>query len=202
MNRHLRRLSWFGAFSGLAIPGYSTFFQKLVPPLFPEIGLITACLGAATVFIVYSRRPRKQSGAQQRRLTTRGTVLLASSVLLLAAFLLTLRAWTVQDPQQGTTYQIGYRTAEWTLTTAGLTDLKNKPSATPEDLMLMEAAFYPGGPAKIWVSWSIYTAGLLVLLFYLLGFILWAAAFATLAVVARPGELDAQATPESAPQSA
>ena len=182
MTRHVRFLSWFGAFTGLAIPSYGTFFKKLVPPLFPEIGWITAGLGAATVFAVYALRPSGHSAAQRRRLTKHGVSFVAFSVLLLTTFLVTLRAWTVRHPRVEAIYQIGFRTAPWSLTPAGQLDLRHLPSATPEDLMLMEAAYQNDGPAKIWTSWSIYSAGVITLLLYLVGFVTWSAGFALFAV--------------------
>ena len=182
MKRYLRRLSWFATFSGLVIPGYSTFFKKLVPPLFPEIGWITAGLAAATVFAVYSLRPPGQSPTRRRKLAKRGVALVATSVILLVAFLITLRAWTVKHPRNDTVYQIGFRTASWSLTVAGKRDLHHRPAATPEELMFMEAAFHSAGPAKIWVSWSIYLAGFIILVLYLFGFVSWSAGFATFAV--------------------
>ena len=182
MTRHLRMLSWFGSFTGMAIPGYGTFFRKLVPPLFPEIGWITAGLGAATVFAVYSLRPRGVSTPRRKRLTRRGVLLIAISVVLLIAFLVALRAWTVRHPRGEATYQIGFRTANWSLTPAGQDDLKHLPSATPEELMLLEAAYHDGGPTKIWRSWSIYLTGSITLVLYLFGFVTWSAAFSTFAI--------------------
>jgi hypothetical protein len=204
LKRHLRLLSWFATFSGLAIPGYSTFFRKLVPPLFPEVGWITAGVGAATVFAVYSLRPRGRQTHHTRRLTKRGVVLVATSVVLLAGFLIALRAWTVRHPRGEAIYQIGFRTAPWSLTAAGQTDLEHLPSATPEDLMLMEAAYGDGGAAKIWKSWSIYTAGAVTLFLYLFGFITWSAGFSTFAIAMeqQPATPTRNQTAQNAPRTA
>ena len=182
VSKALRLLSWFGAFSGVAIPGYSTFFRNMVPPLFPEIGWITAGLGAATVFAVYSLRPRANTTSGRKRLVRRGLFLIGTSLLLLIAFLVSLRALTVRHPRGIALYQTGFRTARWSLTEAGQKDLDHLPSATPEDLMFMEAAFSTSGPTKIWRAWSIYAAGLILLAFYLGGFVGWTSGFTTLAV--------------------
>jgi amino acid transporter len=173
MSQLTKSLSWFAGFTGAAVPAFSSFFQKLIPPDYPWIGYLIAGIAAATLAGVAAASPKTAS---------RGLWFIGASVVVLIAYLTALNLWTVPDLQgKDVRYQIGFRTATWSLTNAGRLDLEKQPAATPEDLMLTEAAYHPGGPTIIWSAWSIVATGLLSLVLYLAGFVLWTAGFAVLA---------------------
>jgi hypothetical protein len=174
-------LSWAGAAVGAVVPCVDVFVKKLVPPLFPEFGYLTGAAAAIVIGTVTLRYSR----ASLKTLTARAFTLVIVALVVLASHLFCLRAWTLQHPlYPEVRYQIGFRTALWSLTPAGVLDVHAKPNATPEDLMQMEGAYTETneGPFRIWKTGSIYTAAAILLSLYLAGFVAWSAGFTYLAV--------------------
>jgi len=94
---------------------------------------------------------------------------------------LLLRYCTVLEPQSyKERFQVGFWKCDRSLTEVGLHLKRNIPSATLVDWMLIEGAFRPGGPEIIWNPWSIINAGILALLTYMAGFVLWTTGFSLL----------------------
>ena len=92
-----------------------------------------------------------------------------------------LQYCSIIDTQTQERFQVGFWKCDWSLTQVGLKLKQENLSDTPQVWVLIEAAFQPGGPEKIWKPWSIISAGILMLITYMAGFVLWTAGFSLLA---------------------
>jgi hypothetical protein len=181
MNKVIESLKWFGAGTGAIVPAWD-FFKSEVPPSFPEIGILMVPLAAAIALImsIYG------SGEARNRIAlkssvVRGATCIAISLVLLISYRVFLDNWTVLDPQSfRTRYQIGFGESGWSLTAVGLATKAALGTSTPGKLMLANRGFAPSGPAQIWKQWTIDMAGVVLILLYLVGFILWTSGFALL----------------------
>ena len=70
---------------------------------------------------------------------------------------------------------------EWSLTDAGKDWLRTNPTITVTQMVRNEAAFDQDRLTILWKTWSIYTAGSLLILLYFLAFTCWTTGFALLA---------------------
>jgi hypothetical protein len=78
-------------------------------------------------------------------------------------------------------YQVGFWTFDWSLNKDGR-DLKAaRPGVTPYELMDYGVAFSDDGPSKLWELWTIYAAGLTMVVVFLLSFVLWVFGWSLLA---------------------
>src|SRR5436305_9386084 len=150
-NKFQAALGWFASATGAAVPAWG-FFKNVVPPIFPVIGLILAPVSAAIIYVI-----AVQSVRSMRKLIRRGVLFLICGILFIFAYAIVLPQWTVLEPQERRSrFQVGFGLADWSLTTrVGLPDKQKNPDATPETLMMIETAFSPQGPEKIWKAWSI-----------------------------------------------
>jgi hypothetical protein len=104
------------------------------------------------------------------------------SVVLLVAYVLLLHYTTVQIPSgPGSRLQVGFGLQAWTLTEAGLSWIQSNPTITTVQMIKSEAAFSQDRLASLWKEWSIITAGLILIVVFLLAFLTWTAGFALLA---------------------
>jgi hypothetical protein len=175
-NKYQAALAWFASAAGAGVPAWS-FFTHYNPPIFPAVGLLLAPVSAALIVFAGAQR---RGGS--RKMLKGGMILVGVGFVLILAYGVALSQWTVFEPQHyQTRFQIGFGLADWSLTSVGLSDKKEIPAPTPEQLMMAEAAFSPEGAEKIWSAWSITSAGALLLAFYCLGFVLWTSGFAWLA---------------------
>jgi hypothetical protein len=171
--------TWVCGGLGIGLPGLS-FFTTYVPPLFPIISLITA-LPAAILLFVFALRsgPDRRRGGLPRD-ETRAAYFVAGGLTLVVLYLLLFLYTTIPSPT-GERLQIGFGLSPWSLTEAGQSWVKSQPTITVVEMVKREAAFEQDRLFILWKSWSIYLAGVLVFLFYLLGFISWTSGFAFLA---------------------
>lgn len=176
----LKSLKWFGAGALNIVPAFS-WFVSMSPPIFPQIGPITSALGLAITYTVYAYTPKPGVG-RLPQMVKMGFRYIIGATFLILIYLLFLRFCTVLDPQsEKVRFQIGFGKQNWSLTKVGLEYKKNFPEESPATWMMAEAAFSPGGPEKLWKSWSILLAGTLMIVIFLLAFGMWAAGFAFLA---------------------
>jgi hypothetical protein len=175
MNSKLQSsLAWFASATGTVVPAWG-FFKNWAPPLFPVIGILLAPMSAALIYFVSQQRT---AGSKLLRI---GMTLLGLGIVQIIAYVVLLPQWAVMDPAENHWYQVGFGLSDWSLTDVGRFDKARVPDATAGHLMLIEAAFSPDGPKKIWKPWSIAAAGTVLLLLFVGGFIFWTSGFACLA---------------------
>jgi hypothetical protein len=93
-------------------------------------------------------------------------------------YLALLQYCSVVDPQSDSTrYSIGFGRADWSLTETGRAYQHSHPAYTPEDMMLAEGAFRPGGAELLWTPKTIALAAGALLVTYIVGFVMWTAGF-------------------------
>jgi hypothetical protein len=107
--------------------------------------------------------------------------LVGVGVSLIFVYIIALPNWSVQIPGSDKHLQIGFGTANWSLTAIGKQDKQVIPDATPEKLLMAEAAFTHDGVIGVWTSWTVALAGSVLLLSYFCGFVAWTSGFACLA---------------------
>lgn len=174
-----RALKWFAAGSGVVVPA-SAYFAGNAPPLFPEIGIITAAMCSAIIYSVQTYRlPLDKTRRGLPKLVRNGVTVLMLSLVILVAYVLLLRWTTVLDPQSANRFQIGFGTARWSLTTLG--DRCIFRSRSIEECMLSQTAFTNEGPFIIWKPWTVYAAGTSLIVMHLIAFTFWTLAFSLLA---------------------
>jgi hypothetical protein len=177
MNNKLQSaLSWFGSATGVAVPALG-FFKDFAPPIFPAIGLILVPISSAIIYFVGANKSLRTNS----RLLKRSMWLVGVGVSLIFVYIIALPNWSVQIPGSDKHLQIGFGTANWSLTAIGKQDKRAIPDATPEKLLMAEAAFTHDGVIGVWASWTVALAGSVLLLSYFCGFVAWTSGFACLA---------------------
>jgi hypothetical protein len=181
-NNFKNTLMWFGAGFGTLVPGY-TFFTSYPPPIFPGISILTACLSAAIIVIAFAFNPQPPSREKHTNyMIRRASFLLLISFICLTIYVLLLRYCTVLEPQDySQRFQVGLWKYDWSLTEVGRSLKQNSPLSPIEDWMMKEGGFREGGPEIIWRTWSVITAGCLLLFSYMSGFTFWTIGFCLLA---------------------
>lgn len=107
---------------------------------------------------------------------------LGAAIFLLAAYVLLLQFTSVASPQGGVArYQIGFGTADWSLTERGRHWKEKDPNVTPLKILMNEASFSQELVGELWQTWTIYLAGSCLIVVYFVGFLLWTIGFAVLA---------------------
>jgi hypothetical protein len=166
-----------GALSG-GLPG-AAYFTHNAPPLFALTGVVSGGVGVGIFVYVFLVRP-------DLRVAAKGAIrVLISAVLLGAVYgvLLTLLSLTppTDSGSDGARVQIGFRTADLSLTADARKKRDQLDLRTPEDLMLAYGGFEPGTTYRIWKTWSIAAAGMLLIVLFVVTFVLWAYGLALLA---------------------
>lgn len=170
---------WIGAATGAGIPAAS-FFTTLTPPLFPSVSVLTTALSSAILLVAALWRPRSEARTHPiPKSAILGSRFLVIAVVLLIGYVLLLQFTTVTGPE-GTRYQIGFGTADWSLTDHGRQWKQSNPAVTAEQLLMYEG-LAQDRVSIIWAISSVYVSGSLVILLYFLGFICWTLGFALLA---------------------
>jgi hypothetical protein len=166
--------SWLGGISGAGLPALS-YFKDYAPPLFAGASVIITALAAAILLVA---TPRKAQPGSNKLVIT----YLSLALALLIAYALFLTFTTVVGPDNnGARYQIGFGRAQFSLTDVARGYLRDDPTLQPKDLMLYEKAFDQGRIPILWQTWSVYAAGLILIVVYFFGFIFWTIGFALLA---------------------
>lgn len=175
MNRILKDLKWIAAGSGTFIPAFS-YFTTYVPPLFPEIGIIIGAISGAILFSVL-----QNVNIKKLKFSLSPSIIICISIVLIVAYSVSLNYLTVIEPSKyKSRFQIGFGKFDWSLTEIGLSWKSSFPNETIENWMLNEAAFRPRGPEIIWKAWTIYIAGIYLIILYFLGFVFWTYGFCLL----------------------
>jgi hypothetical protein len=181
VNKITTGLKWFGAFSGAAVPAW-TFFLHVAPPLFPQISLILAAVAGAIVAIAAAYVPPVCRGsAGLPPMVRHAAALIGVALVLLIAYVVLWQEWTVasiNDPE--VRYQIGFGKVNWGLTTEGLKDKADPDLHLIQDWMSAHG-WSSNTPGIIWKEWTINTAGLILIVIFVCGFISWTTGFSLLA---------------------
>jgi hypothetical protein len=184
MNRFIANLSWFGVGGGALVPGF-LFFTSFSPPLFPGISIVISALATAIIFSVYSYKSKERNDKSRGlpKYVRIGILLLGIAIILIILYVITFQAWTILEPQKNEIrFQIGFGKAEWSLTEGIGKDLKKEfPYGPVTEWALNERAFDQERVELIWKPWTIYFAGVLLILIYFSSFILWTIGFALMA---------------------
>ncbi len=94
-------------------------------------------------------------------------------VAIMALYHIGLDRWTVVPPSPWPPERIqaGFDTRDWSLTPEARSFLEGEDAnmRTPEELMLAFGAFDKGETYLVWASWTIFAAGLLLIVFHVLG---------------------------------
>ncbi|MDH5415063.1 MAG: hypothetical protein OEW87_13085 [Flavobacteriaceae bacterium] len=167
---------------GVLVPGYA-FFTSYPPPLFPEISIVISALSILIIIAAFRYKPKQIAETYGLPLFVKiAIILIVAALVILVFYVIFLQNWTVLDPQSSEVrFQIGFGKCSCGLTEAGLMLKEKFPNETVRDWMLREAAFRSNGPNIIWKSCAINAAGIILILIYLLGFILWTSGFSLLA---------------------
>lgn len=174
---------------GVLIPGYY-YFTSYAPPLLNESSLLTAALAFATVIITYHYEPPQRYSRNNKLppLVKLAKNVLIVSVVLLIVYLVLLRICTTVDRRDNKRYQIGFYKYEWSLTDEGVDVKTLHPNETPQDWMMDDALFRPGGPNVIWKSETIILSGIIMIVIFMCTFVLWTFGWALLAKQKTIGE--------------
>jgi hypothetical protein len=143
------------------------------PPLMQWPAVLTYGTCGVITGLIYLTSARDGEPVDRRWLRTALVWLgVATTTLIVYGTLLTL--CTVVDPQtERVRFQIGFGLAGWSLTSEAQRLKEHAPSMTATQLMMAFGGFTPGGAARIWTAWSIYSAGILLIVLYLSSFISW-----------------------------
>jgi hypothetical protein len=167
-----------GRATGVGVPAVA-WFTSFPPPLFPSISIIIA--GLSVAILLLWNPGIDNSGQTQPNIVKKIKLCLISSILLLIIYILLWTFTTVTHPIAADTHlQIGFGLSDCTLTDTAKDWLNDKPTLTVIELIKLEAAFTQDRITILWQTWSVYVAGILCIVLYLLGFIFWAIGFAML----------------------
>jgi hypothetical protein len=177
----LKGLFLLAASLGSLLPGFA-FFLNLSPPFIPGTALVTA-LAAALVAIAFAwPRKRSTSDTVVKKEFLRAAAVIFASFFLAVSYISLYKFTTVVPPVPPPTVscQTGFGLSY--LTESARLFIKENPAlANPQDLMLAYAAFAGCRSDLIWESWSILTAGVVLITHFSAASLLWALGFAWLA---------------------
>jgi len=151
---------------GSLLPGY-TYFKSISPPLFEELGLLTAGI-AVVVLVMTFYRARKTSSAVRWIIT-------AVAVLVCYTAGLKYLTATAPAPREGRA-QIGWYKSDWSLTDKGMEMKAQYPDEPVIKWMMMVG--WNDAPEVLWTPASVLISGGLLVLLFFSGFVMWATGWA------------------------
>jgi hypothetical protein len=180
--------SWQGLVGsmGSIVPAL-TFFSSVTPPLLTGASVFSAALALAILLSVFQRATNSPKAKTNPRPLWWGAIgALALSVAILVLYLGLLKVCTATGAPEGGSphrFQIGFGKWENGLTQEGKAVRRASPSGAVEQWMLDDGLFSEDGPRVLWKTWTIYTAGTVLALSFVLVFCLWSAGWSLLAAV-------------------
>ncbi|MCD6013215.1 MAG: hypothetical protein K0Q79_3077 [Flavipsychrobacter sp.] len=150
---------------GVAIPGFSYFIQKS-PPLFPGIALIVSalCMGLLVHFV----KNRKTAS------TKRGWWLMVLAIACLVSYLLLFDYTTVTFAGNNTScLQIGFGLSDWSITDKARHIIASKLCGNAKEDILLCVSITRENVFVIWPRWSVYGAGILLMVLFTLSSLAW-----------------------------
>jgi hypothetical protein len=168
---------WFaGAFWGL-FPG-ATFLLEYAPPLWSPLGWLipVLCMG----LLAWSYHREKNAKARWGK----AMIFVLATAALITIYWIALQSWTVTPPppRDGERRQIGFGMAPWSLTPKSIEKIQDSPRrdppieiSSPNDVMNIFGLWGERGlPTEAWQAWSIFAAGMTLVLLYVAGCVCWA----------------------------
>ncbi|HJR06842.1 MAG TPA: hypothetical protein VJ842_06265 [Pyrinomonadaceae bacterium] len=173
-------LSGFKSISGLLvsvgtlIPAYA-YFTKYAPPLLEASSLLTAALAAATVIYAYYYKPAGEPDAHNvPSIIKLARNLLIISLALFIIYIILFRVCTVPVPREDNRrWQIGFNRYDWSLTEEGKSLKQAHPATSMPEFMLWGRVYDESRIEVYWKTWTIYLAGTLMIVLFILTFTLW-----------------------------
>ena len=157
---------------GCAIPGIM-YIEKLgLPPQFPWIAILVIPL---SIFFSYAEH---LPGNRFLRHCS-PIILITISVILIIGYTLLYNTTTISIDDKS--YQIGFGTANFSLTDEGMKIKNGNCPGNDKNSLLMCTGFLPERIPLIWKSWTVICTGLILLLLYILGPVIWTVAWYKLA---------------------
>lgn len=186
-----------GALAGLGVA--LAFVPSIIssePPFLPAAGFITSAVAGATIVVAYFYAPHPSRRRKRFPPLVRSAIkAFVAAVLFALLYFVVLTMTTVRGPGADASdyrYQTGFGKLDWSLTDEGRKVKIASPSASKFDWMADDALFYEHGPEVIWASWSINTAGVVLIALFMLAFALWTFGWSLLA---KQHAMDLCATP-------
>jgi hypothetical protein len=158
---------------GTLIPTYA-YFTKYAPPLLEAATLLTAALAAATVIYAYYYPSPEAVANHIPPLIKLGRNLLIISLGLFVIYLILFRVCTVPVPRQDSLrWQIGFDRYDWSLTENGKSLKQAHPDTSMREFLLWGRVYEEGRITVYWKDWTIYLAGSVMIVLFILTFTLW-----------------------------
>lgn len=174
-----------GVGAGTLLPAVGSF-TELAPPLFPMTGLLTAAAVIVVFFGYYQLRGRTR--VKSAALLRKSLVCMAIALLVFITYNIAFGFWTVQPPDgsDASIRQIGFGRAEWSLTNDARQLMSEPPEGldirTTGDLMLAFGVWGGiGQVTDVWTPPTVIAAGSILIALFVVSFLLWAYAWASLA---------------------
>jgi len=181
--KYLKAFAWMGQALGVSAPAIG-YFVAVAPPLLPRVGLLLPLVCGALAIIAFKHRSsgRGSPVAGESREVVAARRCLALALVAIVLYALLLQWCSVVDPQnERARFQIGFGMTDWSLTPLGLSLKSKYPLFTARDMLLAVAGFHDGGAELLWKVWTVYLAGLLLIVSYLVAFVFWVLGFGFLA---------------------
>lgn len=157
---------------GYLIPGIMYLAKLGPPPPYPWIPIIVIPLSIFFSYAEHLREDRFLGMFSAKKL-------IIISIILIIGYTLFYGTTTIYINDKF--YQIGFGTANFSLTDEGLRIKNGNCPGNDKNSLLMCAGFLPERIPLIWKSWAIICTGLILLLLYTLGPIFWTLAWYKLA---------------------
>lgn len=159
------KLPFLFASIGSVIPAF-TSIADLHPPLLKEITFVTT--GLCVLYFIKTSR----SDDQYRTMEKKGTIFILASSILFLCYVTLRENSTITIPETGYYEQVGFSRLDWSLTEDARAD-KNDSCKSKIDLVEFRKCTGHFENNLIWKEWSIYLAGILLLLCFLLSSVFW-----------------------------
>ena len=140
------------------------YFLKYSPPFLPII--ITPLVSMFYIIVAFNNRFKI---SQQLIKRARNALILLVCVII--AYFLFIDMTTITDPRGEKRFQLGFNGFDFSLTKEGREWKKDNPTKSMEDWMKSFGAFKKGGPQLIWKPATIYLAGTILSIAYILAFV-------------------------------
>jgi hypothetical protein len=154
------------------------YLLKLDPPWFsPLFGSLSPAIAILAIITGYLLQSPLRAHECKPRSLVSCFALIGSALGFLVVYCCLHHLTTMNDgnknPKHAVQYQIGFGTNGWSLTPEALKITLRQPSITSQDLTLEMTAMSPDRLETVWKSWTISTAGVLLIVALYLTVFLW-----------------------------
>lgn len=175
----LSTLGWICTLSGSIgslLPGLS-YFTSYAPPMFEASSLLTGGVALAVILLALT------TPISQETTVKHAFNIILTGFIVVILYGIAYNVFTISTPKgwEKGRIQTGFSLNSWSLTDKAESYLNKNPSSTTTHLVESFGAY--NNVDKVWKSWSIQLAGLLLIILFSVGFVLWAYGFARLAII-------------------